>query len=313
MAKICVVGSINMDIVTYVDHFPARGETVFGKRVVESAGGKGANQSIAAAKQGKDVALIGSVGTDRYGGMLLEGLEHYEVNTSFMQQLPNVDSGKTSIIVEESAENTIIYIEGANKLLDKQHVQKSIKQQTDCDILLVQLETPYDIILEALKTAKEQGIKTVLDPAPATYVTDELLEYADLVLPNEQETKDITGIEVIDDVSAQAAVAIFQKKGVQQGVLKLGGKGAYVFDQDKLTFITGINVPAVDTVGAGDCFAGAFASAYVDGLSIVEAAKYANIVAALKVTKHGAQAGSPTLDEVKAFCTERGFDCYIQD
>src|SRR5699024_12077223 len=119
---------INMYIENYIDNFTDRGKNVFGKRVVEYAGRKGANQSIATAKQVKDVALIGSVGTDRYGDMLLEGLEHYEVNISFMQQLPNVDSGKTSIIVEESAENTIIYIEGANKLLDKQHVQKSIKQ-----------------------------------------------------------------------------------------------------------------------------------------------------------------------------------------
>src|SRR5690625_168536 len=312
MAQICVVGSINMDIVTYVDEFPARGQTVFGEKVVESPGGKGANQSISVAKQGKPVALIGSVGDDRHGDMLINDLKENNVNTSFMKQLSNTDSGKTSIIIEKSAENTIIYLEGANKKLDQQYVRESIQQQTDCEMLLVQLETPYHVILEAMKTAKEQGITVVLDPAPTTYVTDELLTYADFILPNEQETELITGIDVVDEVTALAAVAIFRKKGVDRGVLKIGARGSYVFEGDTRTFIEGIQVPAVDTVGAGDCFAGAFSSALVDKLSLVEAAKYANIVAALKVTKHGAQAGIPTLEEVKAFCTERNFDCHIQ-
>lgn len=312
MAKICVVGSINMDIVTYVDTFPERGETVFGEKVVESAGGKGANQSISTAKQGKEVTLIGCVGDDRHGDMLLDGLKKNKVNTDFIKQLTNTDSGKTSIIIEKSAENTIIYLEGANKALDKTYVRESIQQQTDCEVLLVQLESPYEVVLEAVKTAKEQGITVILDPAPTTYVTDELIQYADLILPNEQETEDITGIEVHDEPSARAAVAIYRKKGVHQGVLKLGSRGSYVFAEDTLTFIDGISVAAVDTVGAGDCFAGAFASAFVDKLSLVEAATYANIVAALKVTKHGAQAGMPSLEEVQAFCKERNFDCYIE-
>lgn len=311
MAQICIVGSINMDIVTYVDEFPERGQTIFGEKVVESPGGKGANQSISVAKQGKEAALIGCVGDDRHGDMLINGLKENGVNTSFMKQLENTDSGKTSIIVEKSAENTIIYLEGANKELDQQYVKESIQQQTDCTMLLVQLETPYHVILEAMKTAKKQGITVVLDPAPTTYVTEELLEYADLVLPNERETESITGVDVVDEMTALAAVAFFRKKGVHRGVLKLGARGSYVFEQDALTFIEGIQVPAVDTVGAGDCFAGAFVSAYVDKLSLIEAAKYSNIVAALKVTKHGAQAGIPNLPEVKAFCTERDFDYYI--
>lgn len=311
MAKICVVGSINMDIVTYVDQFPERGQTIFGEKVVESPGGKGANQSISSAKQGKEVALIGCVGDDRHGDMLLNGLKENNVDISFMKQLANTDSGKTSIIIEKSAENTIIYLEGANKALDKAYVKECIEQQTDCEVLLVQLETPYDVVLEAVKTAKQQGITVVLDPAPTTYITDELIQHADLVLPNEQETFDITGIDVQDEVTARAAVAIYRKKGVHQGVLKLGSRGSYVFEEDNLTFIEGIKVEAVDTVGAGDCFAGAFASALIDKLPLVEAATYANIVAALKVTKHGAQAGIPSLKEVQEFCKVRGFDCYI--
>src|SRR5699024_2174318 len=148
-------------------------------------------------------------------------------------------------------------------------------------VILVQVETTYNVVLEAMKTEKEQGVTIVLDPAPSRNVTDELLSYADLVLPNEQEAKDITGIEITDDASAQAAAAIFRKKGIDQGVLKLGAHGAYVFNQDNITFVAPIQVEAVDSVGAGDCFAGAFASAYIDGQTVEEAAKYANVVSAL--------------------------------
>lgn len=313
MAKICVVGSVNMDVVTYVDHIPKPGQTVFGERLVETAGGKGANQAVAVAKQEKEVTLIGSVGSDRHGVMLLEGLEKFQVDTSSMQQLKGIDSGKTSIVVENSGENFIIYLEGANGELDKNYVREALQKQTHCEVLLVQLESPYDVVLEAMKTAKEQGITVILDPAPSRNVTDELLAYADLVLPNEREAKDITNIEIVDEASAQASAAIFREKGIEQGVLKLGGRGAYVFNKEKMTFIDPIKVEAVDSVGAGDCFAGAFASAYVDGQPVEKAAIYANIVAALKVTKAGAQDGIPTLEEVKTFSEERNVSLYIQN
>lgn len=311
MAKICVVGSVNMDVVTYVDHIPRPGQTVFGERLVEMAGGKGANQAVAVAKQEKDVALIGTVGSDRHGEMLLEGLENFNVDTTSMKKIQGIDSGKTSIVVENSGENFIIYLEGANGQLDKDYVRTEILKQLDCKVLLVQLESPYDVVLGAMKTAREQGITVILDPAPSRNVTDELLSYAHIVLPNEEEAKDITGIVIEDELSAQAAAAIFRKKGVAKGVLKIGSRGSYVFDEGSITFVEPIQVEAVDSVGAGDCFAGAFASAYVDDLSITEAARHANLVAALKVTQPGAQDGIPTLNEVKAFSKERDFTLYM--
>jgi len=311
MAKICVVGSVNMDVVTYVDHIPQPGQTVFGERLVETAGGKGANQAVAVAKQEKEVVFIGSVGSDRHGDMLVEGLQNFQVDVSSMQRLEGIDSGKTSIVVENSGENLIIYLEGANGELDTNHVRAALQKQTDCEVLLVQLESPYNVVLEAMKTAREQGITVILDPAPSRNVTDELLRYADLVLPNEQEAKDITNIEIVDDVSAQAAAAIFRKKGIDQGVLKLGAHGAYVFNEENITFVKPMQVEAVDSVGAGDCFAGAFASAYIDGQSVEEAASYANVVSALKVTKPGAQDGIPTLAEVKAFSKKRDVSLYM--
>lgn len=313
MAKICVVGSINMDIVTSVDTYPERGQTVFGKNIMEFPGGKGANQSIACARQNQAVTLIGCVGKDSHGNSLINDLQKNHVDTSNIQRLANSSSGQTTIILDKDAENTIIYVEGANGELDPDNVAETIYQLEDCKILLTQMETPYQTVLTAMKTAKEKGIKVILDPAPANKVTDEMLVFADLILPNIHETKELTGVLVKDEQSARVAMKVFQEKGVNQGVLKLGAAGSYIFEGTDLTFIEGITVQAVDTVGAGDCFAGALASALLDGQCVTQAARYANIVAALKVTKHGAQAGIPTMDEINAFIEKKNLLNYVHN
>lgn len=312
MSKICVVGSINMDIVTSVDVYPERGQTVFGKKIMEFPGGKGANQSIACARQNKEVTLIGCVGEDVHGNTLINDLRNNQVDTSNIKRLADASSGQTTIILDDEAENTIIYVEGANGELAPAYVAECI-QRLDAKILLTQMESPYETVLMAMKTAKDKGIKVILDPAPANQVTNEMIQLADIVLPNIHETELLTGVLIKDKQSAQKAANIFRSKGVEQGVLKLGSSGSYIFDGDELVFVEGIKVKAVDTVGAGDCFAGALASALIDGKSIVEAAKYANIVAALKVTKHGAQAGIPTMEEVHAFCKQNNLSIYFQN
>lgn len=312
MSKICVVGSINMDIVTSVDVYPERGQTVFGKKIMEFPGGKGANQSIACARQNKEVSLIGCVGEDVHGNTLINDLQKNQVDTSNIKRLADASTGQTTIILDDEAENTIIYVEGANGELAPVYVAECI-QKLDAKILLTQMESPYETVLMAMKTAKEKGLNVILDPAPANQVTDEMIQLADIVLPNIHETEVLTGVLIKDKQSAQKAANIFRLKGVEQGVLKLGSSGSYIFDGDALTFVEGIKVKAVDTVGAGDCFAGALASALIDGQSLVEAAKYANIVAALKVTKHGAQAGIPTMEEVQTFCKQNNLSIYLQN
>src|SRR5690625_3911861 len=246
MSDICVVGSINMDIVTSVDKYPERGQTVFGNEILQFVGGKGANQSVACAKQNKRVATIGAVGNDQYGEILIEELKKAGVDTSEINVLADAASGQTTIILDGEAENTIIYVEGANGKLTADDVTKSIQAQADSKILLTQMETPYETVLQAMKTAKNQGMKVILDPAPANNVTDEMLSYADLVLPNVHETEWLTGVFVIDEATAKKAVQKFREKGVHQGVLKIGSNGSYVFNEDKLTFIEGIEVEAVD-------------------------------------------------------------------
>lgn len=313
MADICVVGSINIDVVTTVNAYPERGQTVFGKKITEFLGGKGANQAIACAKQDKKVTLVGSIGQDEQGEKMLEGLETNGVDVSNMKRVTEEGSGQTTIILDDEAENTIIYVEGANGKLDPDYVTERIQGLDNCKILLAQLETPAETVIAAMKAAKEMGMKVILDPAPANHVTDEMLGYADIVLPNIHETELITGVLITDEQSAREAAKVFASKGVKQGVLKLGGMGSYVFDGEKLTYIDGIKVKAVDTVGAGDCFAGALASALLDGQPLAEAASYANIVAALKVTKRGAQAGIPTIEEILAFSEQNNLSNYLSE
>lgn len=312
MADICVVGSINIDVVTTVDAYPERGQTVFGKKIMEFLGGKGANQAIACAKQNKKVTLVGSIGQDAQGDKMLDGLQTNGVDVSNIKRVTEEGSGQTTIILDDEAENTIIYVEGANGRLTPDDVTERIQRLYDCKVLLAQLETPAETVIAAMKAAKEKGMKVILDPAPANHVTEEMLAYADIVLPNSHETEYITGVSITDEDSAKEAANYFVSKGVRQGVLKLGGTGSYVFEDENLTFIKGIKVNAVDTVGAGDCFAGALASALIDGQPFPEAASYANIVAALKVTKHGAQAGIPTIEEILEFSKQNNLPVYLE-
>lgn len=307
MPEICVVGSINLDIITYVDTYPERGKTVFGEKILDFPGGKGANQAISCARQGRTVHLIGAVGQDRHGETLIANLEHNQVCTEEIRQL-HAATGQTTILIDNDAENTIIYVEGANKLLSPEDAAQSIRKLKNCSVLLVQMETDYDTVLEAMKTAKELGVFVILDPAPANNVTDELLQFADLILPNEHEILELTGIPVIDETTAKEAAAILKNKGVKQAILKLGSKGAYVAENNELKFIEAIKVDAIDTVGAGDCYAGALASVLIDQKDLYKAAKYANIVAALKVTQKGAQEGIPTIQQVEEFANARGLE-----
>jgi ribokinase len=311
MSEICVVGSINMDIVTSVDEYPKRGQTVFGNKVSNSAGGKGANQAISCSRQGKKVSLIGCVGNDYYGEKLIDNLKRNRVDTSTIKRDGVESTGQTTILLDNQAENTIIYVEGANKALNEKYVLETLSTLTDCKILLIQMEIPSNTVLEVMKYAKQRQIFVVLDPAPANDVTDEMLTYADIILPNAHETELLTGITIIDEKTARQAATIFLEKGVSQGVLKLGKDGSYVFNENKITFIEGIKVGAVDTVGAGDCFAGALASALIDRQQLLAAVEFANIAAALKVTKHGAQEGIPTIEEIKSFCHENDLTTYL--
>ncbi len=311
MKPIVVVGSINMDIVANVDEYPAHGNTIFGRSLQMFSGGKGANQATACAKLGKQVQLIGAVGRDAFGQEILRTLAENNVDISLLTYKESQATGCALITIDKTAENTMTVIKGANDELTKEDITEHFKKAKEESVLLIQMEIPFDTILHSMKLAKEKQMFIILDPAPAEGVDKEALQYADLITPNIQETFEITGIKVDSEESAYKAGVYFEQQlGVPNSVIKMGSKGALVYQKGTAVFVPPVSVTAVDTVGAGDSFAGALACAISDGESIESAARFAAIVAAMKVTKPGAQKGLPTFEEVTAFCQERGLDLY---
>ncbi|MFC0272827.1 ribokinase [Metabacillus herbersteinensis] len=310
MGDITVVGSINIDIVVQTDLYPQRGETIFGKQMNLLSGGKGANQATSCARLGKSVYMIGSVGEDTYGDILLDALKENKVNTTFIKRVQNSATGCAIITIDSTAENTMLVVKGANDELTKSDIKQAFSQIEDSKVLLVQMEIPEEVVLESMIEARSKGMFIILDPAPAEGITVRALEYADLIVPNRQETKQLTGIDVTDVDSAYKAAKYFELIGVENSIIKMAEKGSLVYTNGNSEFIEPINVRAIDTVGAGDSYAGAIACALADGQDLVSAAKFATIVGALKVTKLGAQAGIPTIDEINQFCEERNLTYY---
>ncbi|TBL77665.1 ribokinase [Paenibacillus thalictri] len=307
---ITVLGSLNMDIVARVDRYPVRGETKFGRSVELLAGGKGANQAAACGRLGKKAVLIGCVGHDLFGEKLLCSLQDCGVDTQWVKVTAEAPTGTTVATVDSAAENTLIVAIGANRLLTIEDVEAGMERIRQSTVLLVQMEIPHETALYAMRKAREHGVFVILDPAPADGVTADMLVYADLVTPNKQEVGMIAGIDVMDDETAAAAANWFAQAGVPNCIIKMGENGSLLYANGEFTRIPGIPVQAVDTIGAGDSFAGALATAIDDGASLTEAAAFAAAVSALKVTRAGAQTGLPTREELEVFCQERNIALY---
>jgi ribokinase len=310
MGEITVVGSINIDIVAFTNHYPQHGETVFGKKMMTLPGGKGANQAVASACLGKKVNMIGSIGRDLYGDNVINSLTAKGVNTSYVKRVDGSSTGCAIITVDQTAENTMLVIKGANDELTGKDIQAAFSTINNSKVLLVQMEIPEEAVIESMIQARNKGMFVVLDPAPADGITERALQYADLIVPNKQETKQLTGIDVIDLDSAHQAAEYFNQIGIKNSIIKMGDKGSLVYDNGKTEYVKAIPVTAVDTVGAGDSFAGALASALADGANLIASVNFANIVAALKVTKQGAQK-VPSIDKINEFCIKRGISHYL--
>jgi ribokinase len=308
--SITVVGSINLDVLALTDKYPERGETIFGKKVDYLSGGKAANQATAVAKLGNAVRLVGSVGNDVYGDLLLKSLQDNGVDTTFVKRSNAFATGTAIITIDQTAENTMLVLKGANDDLLPEDVEAAFANINDSKVLLVQMEVPQETVIRAMQLAKEKGMYVILDPAPAEGITVKALEYADVITPNQQETQYLLGTRVTDVESALKAAKGLEKFGVKNSIIKLGSKGSVVYQGKSWEFIPSIPVDAIDTVGAGDSFAGALAVGINKGLDLLTSAKFANVVGALKVTKHGAQTGIPTLQEVQQFIKERKMEAF---
>jgi ribokinase len=299
--NIVVVGSSNTDMIVKVDKIPKPGETIIGGKFFKAAGGKGANQAVAAARAGGDVTFVASVGDDTFGNDALQGFEKEGINIDNIKKDKSEASGIALIFIDKEGENSIGVASGANLTLQVSDIQKSEQVIKNADVLLMQLETPVETIEAAAKIASEAGVKVILNPAPAQPLRDELLKSVSVFTPNESETELLTGVAIqnLDDASKAADILI--GKGIETVIITLGSKGVFVAYENKSFLTPAFEVEAIDTTAAGDVFNGSLAVALSEGKSIGEAVLFANAAAALSVTKIGAQPSAPSKEEIEKF------------
>ena len=292
-----VLGGINMDLVTYSERFPEAGETVAGERFLTYAGGKGANQAVAAARMGARTAMVGRVGDDMFGPQLLEGLSAAGVDVSRIAVAPGETSGIAAIGVDGAAQNRIVQVLGANSTCGAEQANAVIAALENADTLMLQLEVPMDVSLAAAQSARSAGKTVILDPGPVRPVPAELLQLSSVITPNETEAEALVGFAVDGPDSAARAGT---PRGAGVAVVKLGVQGAYYATPELSGFQPAFPVLAVDTVAAGDAFNGALAVCLAEGMALPDAVRIACAAGALAVTTTGAQDSMPTRAEVEA-------------
>ena len=302
MPKVIVFGSMNMDLSIDAPRVPAAGETISGSGFITAAGGKGANQAVAAARLGADVRMIAAVGADGFGDELIRGLEGSGTDVVLVRRLPDVTTG-VAVILRTGGENRIVLHAGANHALAATDVAADLRRIGEKnDVLVTQGECDPTATESALRVAHELGLYTIFNPAPARPVPDDLWSCVDLVCLNETECQIMCGVLPKDDATCHTAARRLRELGAGAVVITLGASGAFGLGADG----TPLRVPAapatvVDTTGAGDTFIGALAAGRVRGLSLAESMSWGALAAALAVSRLGAQPSIPTAKEVEAF------------
>ncbi|MGD1041433.1 MAG: ribokinase [Sedimentisphaerales bacterium] len=299
--KICVVGSSNIDLVVKSRRLPSQGETILGGEFLMVPGGKGANQAVAAAKLGAEVYFVAKLGEDIFGTQSFTNFKKEGVNTKYVTRTNKALSGVASIAVDEAGNNTIVVAPGANHLLIPQDVKRAESAIASCGAIVAQLEIPVKTVEFAARLAKKFKIPFILDPAPAQKLSSELFAMTDVMKPNETEAGILTSVEVTDAKTAGRAAGKLLERGVKTVIITMGAKGCFVVNNKINEFFPAKKVKAVDSTAAGDAFVGGLAFCIAQGKTILEAVLFASNVAALSVTKMGAQSSMPSMKEVEKF------------
>lgn len=297
--RIVVLGSCNTDMVIKSDRLPVPGETILGGTFMMNPGGKGANQAVAAARLGGNITFITKTGNDLFGRQSIELYNDENINTDYIYSDPDLPSGVALISVDTNGENCIVVASGANGTLNTKDLENASNIICSAEILLMQLEIPIETVEYAAKIANENGVKVILNPAPAQALTNELLSNIYLLIPNKTEAEILSGIKVTNWESAKTAADIICTKGVKTVVITLGAMGALLKEGNKYYEIPSTPVQPVDTTAAGDTFCGAISVAISEGKELLEAIKFANKCAAISVTRMGAQTSIPYRKEVE--------------
>ncbi|KAF0817525.1 MULTISPECIES: ribokinase [unclassified Cytobacillus] len=298
---ILVIGSFMMDLVVRTGRFPQNGETVIGSNFSKFPGGKGANQAVAAARLGADVTMAGKVGSDPFGDEFIVTLKNEGINTENILCDSKYPTGVGSITLEESGNNRIVVVPGANLHYDLQELNRIKGLIQNAELLIVQLEMDLSMIEQAVAYASGVQVPVILNPAPAQKLSERLLEKVTYLTPNETEVEILTGIKILTLEDAEIAGKVLLDKGVQNVVITLAEKGSLIVNKNDIIHIPSYKVQPVDTVAAGDAFNGALAVGIVNKKPLQEAVEFANAVGALAVTREGAIPSLPNKAEVENF------------
>jgi len=302
VSDIVVIGSINMDLVVNTHEIPKVGETVLGKELLQIPGGKGANQAAAISRLERAVTFLGKVGTDSFGEELLNNLRNKGVNISRVEKQGD-NSGIAVINVDNEGRNNIVVIPGANFNVDKEYLHRNMDIIKNTKMVVCQLEIPIPVVKEALILAKQFNKTTILNPAPANELDDEIISMVDILVPNEHELERLSSIIITDNQSLIEAGNAMLNKGVKRIIVTLGKKGALYMDDSIQKFYRAYDVKVVDTTAAGDSFIGGFVSSYIADSDVDLAIEMGQATAALSIQRFGAQSSLPSLDEVEQFKT----------
>ena len=303
MAKILVIGSMNMDLVVETERYPEEGETLIGGKFEQIPGGKGANQALAAAKLGDQVEFIGACGDDSFAPKLKSSLKAGGAEIDNIFEIKDVSTGVAVITVDKKGNNRIIVSPGANYELDSEKIEKIKDKIAEAEIILLQLEIPVDTIEKIVEIASKNKTKIILDPAPAQKLPADILTRVDYLLPNEGEL-DLLLAEA-ENKSRLEKIEALLKMGVKNIIVTEGEKGINYYSQNKELHLETLKVKAVDTTAAGDVFAGAFAASLIAENNLKKALEFAVQAAAYSVTKRGAQSSIPDKKELNEFLAER--------
>jgi ribokinase len=303
---ILVVGSSNTDMIIKVGHIPKPGETILGGEFAMAAGGKGANQAVGAARAGGTVTLIARVGRDMFGDKAVAGFVADGINVDYIVRDKTSPSGVALIFVAGNGENSIAVASGANAKLTPADLAKAKSAFGSSSVVVLQLETPLKTVETAAKLAATAGARVILNPAPARPLPDELLRRVYLLTPNESEAEMLTGLPVNNESAAAKAADALLARGVQNVIITLGARGAFVAGRQERGLVKGYKVKPVDTTGAGDVFNGTLAVALAEGKSLLDAARFASAAAAISVTRLGAQTSAPKRNEIEQLLTADG-------